>query len=210
MLCNHLILCRPLLLPPSIFPSIRVFPVSLLFSSGVQSIGASASASVLPVNIQGWFPLVLTSLISLKSKGLSRDFSSTTIWKHQFFGAQPSLWSNAHLYVTVGKTRQTFVGKVMCLLLNMLSKFVITFIPRSKHLLISWWQSLSTAILEPKERKSVTVSIFSPSICHKVMRSDAMFLVFWVLSFKPAFHSALSPLSRGSLVLCGSVAARAF
>ena len=89
----------------------------------------------------------------------------------------------------------------MCLLLNMLSKFVITFIPRSKHLLISWQQSLSTVILEPKKRKSVTVSIFSPSICHEVMRSDAMILVFWVLSFKPAFHSPLSPLSQGSLVL---------
>ena len=84
---NHLILCRPLLLLPSIFPSIRVFPASQFFASGGQRTGASASASVLPVNIQGWFPLGWTSLILL-SKGLSRVFSSTTVQKHQFFGGQ--------------------------------------------------------------------------------------------------------------------------
>ena len=83
---NHLILCCPLLLLLSIFPSIRVFPVSWLFASGGQRIGASASATVLPVNIQGWFPLGLTGLTSLQSKGLSRVFSGTTIQKHQFFG----------------------------------------------------------------------------------------------------------------------------
>ena len=77
---NHLILCHPLLCLPSVFPSIRVFPVSRLFTYGSQSIGASASASVLPMNIQGWFPLGLTSLISLLSRGLSRVFSGTTIW----------------------------------------------------------------------------------------------------------------------------------
>ena len=88
---NHLILCCPLLLLPSIFPSIRSFPVSQLFALGGHSIGASASASVLPVNIQGWFPLGLTGLISLQSKGLSRVFSNITVQKHQFFGAQPSL-----------------------------------------------------------------------------------------------------------------------
>ena len=97
MLYNHLILCHPLLLLSSIFPSIGVFPVSLLFSSGGQSIGASTSASVLPVNIEDWFPLVLTGLITLKSKGLSGDFFSTTIRKHQLFGAQPSLWSSFHI-----------------------------------------------------------------------------------------------------------------
>ena len=78
------------------FPALGYFPVSLLFASGGQSIGASTSASVLPMNIQGWFPLGLTSLISLMSKGLSRIFLSTTIWKHQFFSIQPSLWSNCH------------------------------------------------------------------------------------------------------------------
>ena len=92
---NHLILCRPLL-PPSIFPSIRVlFPMSQFFTSGGQSIGASASASVLPVNIQDWFPLRWTGLISLLSKVLSRVFS-TTVQKHQF-NAQVSLWSNLHI-----------------------------------------------------------------------------------------------------------------
>ena len=98
------------------------FPVSQLFSSGSQSIGTSASVSVLPMNIQGWFPLGLTGLISLLSKGLSRVFPSIIVWKHQFLGTQPSLWSSSHLYMTTGKTialtRWTFVGKVMFLLLN--------------------------------------------------------------------------------------------
>ena len=92
---NHLILCRPLLLPPSIFPSIRVFPNESVLCIGGQSIGASASASVLPKNTQDWSPLGWTGWISLQSKGLSRVFSNTTVRKHQFFGAQPSLWSNS-------------------------------------------------------------------------------------------------------------------
>ena len=81
----------------------------------------------------------------------------------------------------------TFLGKIMSLLFNMLSRLVIVFLPRSKHLLISWQQSPSTVILEPKKIKSVTVSIVSPSICHELMGLDAMILVFWKLSFKPAF-----------------------
>ena len=81
---------------PQSFPASGSFPVSQLFTSGGQSIGASASASVL-MNIQGWFPLGLTGLISLVSKGLSRVFFHTTVWKHQFFGAQPSLWSNSYI-----------------------------------------------------------------------------------------------------------------
>ena len=87
-------------MPPSFafFPALGSFPVSWLFTSGGQSIGASASASVLPGNIQSWFPLGLTGLMSLLSKGLSRVFSSTTVWKHQFFGTQPSLWSNPHIF----------------------------------------------------------------------------------------------------------------
>ena len=97
MSSNHLILCRPFLLLPSIFPTSGSFPMSQLFASGGQSIGALASASVLPMNIQGWFPLGLTGLISLLSKGLPRVFSSTTVWKHQFFSAQPSLWSSSHI-----------------------------------------------------------------------------------------------------------------
>ena len=95
---NHLILCHPLLLLPSTFPSIRVFSNESVLTSCGQSIGASASASVLPMNIQGWFPLGLTGLISLQSKGLSRVFSNTTVQKHQFLGTQFSLWSNSHIH----------------------------------------------------------------------------------------------------------------
>ena len=93
-----LILCHPLLLLPSIFPSIKSSPVSQLFASGGQSIRVSASASVFSMNIQGWFPLGLTGLIILQSRRLSRVFFSTTIWKHQFFSAQPSLWYNSHTH----------------------------------------------------------------------------------------------------------------
>ena len=111
----------------------------------------------------------------------------------------------SHLYVTTGKTIAltiwAFVGKVMSLLLNMLSRLVIAYLPRSKCLLISWLQSPSVGILEPKKIKSVTVSIVSPSICHEVMGLAAIILVLWTLSFKPAFHSPLSLSSRGSLVL---------
>ena len=88
---NHLILCRPLLLPPSISPSIRVSSISQFFTTGGQSIGVSASGSVLPMNIQDRFPLGWTGWISLQSKGLSRVFSNTTVLKHQFFSAQLSL-----------------------------------------------------------------------------------------------------------------------
>ena len=94
---NHLIPCRPLLHLSSIFPSIRVFLNEQLFVSDGQSIRALASASVLSMNIQDWFPLGWTGLISLLSKGLSRVFSNTTVQKHQFFGTQPSLWSNSHI-----------------------------------------------------------------------------------------------------------------
>ena len=87
---------------------------------------------------------------------------------------------------TIALTRRTFVVKVMSLLFNMLSRFLIFFLPRSKHLFISWLQSPSTVILEPKKIKSLTISSFSPSIYHEVMGLDAMILVFWMLSFKPA------------------------
>ena len=156
---NHLILYHALILLPSIISSIRVFSnKSQLFASGGQSTRASASASVLPMNIQDWFALGLTGLISLLSKGLSRVFSNTTVQKHQFFGAQPSLWSNSHIHTwllekTITLTRWTFVSKVISLLFNMLSRFVIAFLPRSKRLLISWLQSPYTVILEPKKIK---------------------------------------------------------
>ena len=95
---NHLILCHPLLLLPSIFPSIRAFPVSQFFTSGGQSIGASALASMLSMAIRDWFPFGWTGRISLQSKGLSRVFSNTTVQKHQFFGIQLSLRSNSHIH----------------------------------------------------------------------------------------------------------------
>ena len=172
--------------------------MSQFFASAGQSIGASAS--VLPMNIQDWFPLGWTGWISLQSKGLSKVFSNTTVQKHQFFSAQLSLWSNSHIHTycknihtakTIALTIWTFVGKVMSLLLifiylfifwsqlfNTLSRLVITFLPRSKRLLISWLQSPSAMILEPPEMKSVTVSIVFPSIWHEVMGPDAMILVF--------------------------------
>ena len=97
----------------------------------------------------------------------------------------------------------TFVGKVISLLFNMLFRFIITFLPRSKCLLISWLQSPSTVILEPQKIKSIIVSIVSPSICHEVMGHDAMIFVFWVLSLNQLFHSLLLLSSGGSLVpLC--------
>ena len=139
---------------PQSCPASGSFQMSQLFASGGQSIRVSPLASVFPMFIQGWFLLDMTGLISL----LSRFFSSTTIRKHQFFGTQPSLSSNSsHPYMTNGKiivlTIRTFVGKVMALLFNMLSRFVIAFLARSNSLLISWLQSPSTVILEPKKRK---------------------------------------------------------
>ena len=127
---NHLIFCRPLLLLPSIFPSIRVF--SNESALPIKSIGASVSASVLPVNTQDWSPLGWTGCISLQSKGLSRVFPSNTIQRHQLFGTQPSLWSNSHICTgpngkTIALTIWTVVGKVMSLHFNMLSRFVIAF-----------------------------------------------------------------------------------
>ena len=95
---NILILCRPLLLLPSIFLSISVFSNESVLFTRWPSIEDSASASVFPKNIQDWLPLGLTGLISLLSKGLLRVFSSTTVWKHPFFGTQPSLWSDSHIH----------------------------------------------------------------------------------------------------------------
>ena len=134
------------------FPASGSFPKSQFFASSGQIIGVSTLASVLPMNIQDWFPLWLTGWISLQSKGLSRVFSNTTVQKHQFFGAQFSLKSNSHPYMITGKTitltRWTFVSKVMSLLSNMLSRLVIAFLPRSKHLIVSWLQSPSAVIFK--------------------------------------------------------------
>ena len=145
------------------FPASGSFPMSLPFASGGQSIGASASPLVLPMNIQGWLPSGLTGLISLQSKGLKsllqhHSSKASILWCSAFFMVQLS-----HAYVTTGKTialtRQIFVGKVMSLLFSILFRFVITFLPGSKHLLISWLQSPSAVILEPKKIKSVTVPL---------------------------------------------------
>ena len=150
---SHPILCHPLLLLlfPTSFPPSGSFQMSQLFTSGGHNIGVSASTS-------GW--------ISLQSKGPSRVFTSTTVQKHQIFGAQLSfIVQLSHPYMTAGKnmalTRQTFVGKVMSLLLNMPSRLVITFLARSKQLLISWLQSPSAEIREFQTIKSSTVSIVS-------------------------------------------------
>ena len=182
---NRLNLCCPHLLLLSIFPASGTFPMSWLFASGGQSIGASAAASVLPMNIQGWLPLGWTSLISLPVQGTLRsllksiDYSKVSIFQHSTcFMVQFS-----HPYMTTGKTIaltiRTFIGKVMFLLFNMLSRSVIAFLPRSKHLLTSWLQSLCAVILESKKIKSVTASTFSPSICHEVMGADAMILALF-------------------------------
>ena len=115
------------------------------------------------MNIQDRFPLELTDLISFPSKGLSSVFSSTTVRKHHFFVSQPSLWSNSHICtMTLGKTialpRRTFIGKVMSLLFNMLSRFIIAFLPRSKCLLVSWLLSLSAVILEPSQNRLILLT----------------------------------------------------
>ena len=121
---------------PQSFPALGSFPMSQFFAWGGQSIGVSASTSVLPMNTLDWSPLGWTGWISLQPNGLSRVFSSTTVQKHQFFSAQLSSLSNSHIHSwllekTIALTRWIFVGKVMSLLLNMLSRLVITFLPRS-------------------------------------------------------------------------------
>ena len=161
----------------------------------------SFSFSVSPSNeYSGLIPLGLTGLIFLQSKGLSSVFSSTTIQKHQFFGTQPFLWSNSHIMYDWKKTItliiQNFVGKVISLLFNMISRLATAFPPRNKSLLISCLQPSSTVILEPKRRKSVTVSTFSFSICQEVMGPDVMILVFLMLSFKPAFSLSSFTLAK--------------
>ena len=183
------------------FPASWSFPMSQLFASGGQSIGVSASASVLPINIQDWFPIGWTDWISLQSKRLSRVFSNTTVQKHQFFSAHLSLWSNSMTTEkTIALTRWTFVSKVTSLLFNTLSRLVIAFLPRSKHLLFSWLQSPSAVILEPKKivcHYFHCFPIFLPwsdgTWCHD--------LSFLNVVLSQLFHSALSLSSRGSLVL---------
>ena len=149
---------------PSIPPSTRVFSIESVLHIRWANYWSFSFNSVLPMNIQDWFPLGWTSWISLQSKALSRVFN-TIVQKHLFFGAQLSLIVQlSHPYMTTGKnialSRWTFAGKVMPLLFNMLSRLVITFLPRNMHLLISWLQSPSGVILEPPKIKSDTVSIY--------------------------------------------------
>ena len=192
---NHLIFCHPLLLLPSIFPSIRVFlNESVLhirwpkFWSFSFSISPSNEYSGLISFRIDWLDLLA---VQGTLKGLLQHHSSkaSVLWCSAFFIVQLS-----QPYMTTGKTialtRRTFVGKVMTLLFNMLSRLVITFLPRSKHLLISWLQSPSAVILEPHPPKIKSVTV-SPALCHEVMGPDDMILVFWMLSFKPTFSLLL-------------------
>ena len=180
---NHLILCHPLPLLPSIFPSIRVFSnESVLcirwpkYWSFSFSIRTSNEYSGLISFRMDWLDLLAVQG-TLKSL-LHYHSSKASILQHSpFFLVQLSC-----PYMTTGKTialtRRTFVGKVMSLLFNILSRLVITFLPRSKHLLISWLQSPSAVILEPPKIKSLSVSTVSLSICHGVMGPDTMILAF--------------------------------
>ena len=149
------------------FPASGSFQVSQFFTSDGQCIGASASVSLLPMNIQDWFPLGCIGWISLRPRDPQEpsptpQFKSINSSVLSFFIVQLS-----HPYMTTGKiialTRQSFVGKVMSLRFIMLSGLLITFLQRSKRLLISWLQSTSAVILEPQKIKSATVS---PSVCH--------------------------------------------
>ena len=177
---KHLIICRPLLLVPLIVPSIRVFSrESALhirwpkYWSLSFNISPSNEYSGLISFRMDWLDLLAVQG-TLKSLFQHHSSKASILWHSAFFIVQLS-----HPYVTTGRTialtRRTFVDKVMSLLFNMLSRLVITLLPRSKHLLISWLQSPSTLILEPRKIKSATVS---PSISHEVMGPDAMILVF--------------------------------
>ena len=155
------------------------------------------------MNIQGWFPLGLTDLLSLLPKDSQQSSpapQSETI-NSSVLSLGPALTGP---YMTIGETIAltiwTFFGKVMSLLFNTLSRFVIVFLPRSKHLLISQLQLPSAVILEPKKIKFVTASTFSPSTCHEVMRLDAMILDFECGVSSQILHSPLSPSSRASLI----------
>ena len=168
---------------PQSFPASGSFPMSRLFASGGQNIETSASPTVLPMIILGLFPLGLKWSTCSPRNSQHHNQKASIVWGLAFFMVQLS-----HPYMTTGKTTaltiRPFVGKVMSLLSNTLFMFVIASFPRSKHLLISWLHSLSALVLELKKIKSVTVSTFSPSICHEAMGLDTIILVFWMLSFK--------------------------
>ena len=192
---NHLILCHPLLLLPSMFPSVRVFSneSSLCIRWPKYwsfSISPSNEHSGLISFRMDWFDLLAVQG-TLKNLLQLHSLKASVLQCSPFFMVQLS-----HSYMTTGKTvaltAWTFVSKVMSLLFNMLSRFFITFLPRSKCLFISWLQSPSTVLLEPKKIKSVSAKkiksepTFSTPICHEV-RDWCHDLHFWILSFKPAF-----------------------
>jgi len=179
---NHLILCHPLLLP-SVFPRIRIFSnkSALLirwpkYWSFSFSISPSNEYSGLISFRIAWFDL-LGIQGTLKSLLQHHSSKASFFQRSAFFMAQLSL-PNMTTGKTIALTRRIFVGKVMSLLFNMLSNFVMAFLSRSKRLLISWLKSPSAVILEPKKRTSVIVSIVSPSICHEVLGPDAMIFIF--------------------------------
>ena len=176
---NHLILCCPLLFLPSIFPSIRVFSKGLAlhikwpenYSFNLSISPSNEHSGLISFRID-WFDLAVQG--TLKSLLQHHSSKASILWRSAFVMVQIS-----YPYVTTGAlTRWTFVGKVMSLPFNMLCRYVIAFLLRSKCLLVSWLQSPSAVILEPNKIKSVTVSIVSPSICHEVMGLDAMIFVF--------------------------------
>ena len=189
---KHFILCHPLLLLPSILPSIRVFsnesalcirwPKYWSFSFNISP---SNEHSGLISFRMDWLDFLAVQG-TLKSLLQHHSSKGSILWCSAVFIVQLS-----HPYMTTEKTialtRRTFVNKVMSLLFNMLSRLVMTFLPRSKCLLISWLQLPSAVTLEPRKIKSATVSTISPSTYHEVMVPDAMILVFWMLSFKSTF-----------------------
>ena len=171
--------------PPSP-PALSLFQHQGLFqrvsSSHQVAKVASVSASVLPMNIKGWFPLDWLVWSLCYPRDLQQVFCSTTFWKHQFFGTQFSLWSNFHFHTRLLEKPKLWLFRPLsakwCLwFLICCLRLVIAFLPRSRCLLSPWLQSPSAVILEPKKIKSVTVSTFSISICHEVMGPDAMILV---------------------------------
>ena len=177
---NHLILCRPLLLPPSIFPSIRVFANETAvrirwpeYWSFRFSISPSNEYSRLISFRIDWFDLLAVQESSPTPQFKSINSSVLRLLYGPTLTSIHDYWKNSF-----NLTIWIFVGKVMSLLFNMLSRLVIAFLSRSKRLLISWLQSPSAVILEPKKIKPVTVSIVSPSICHEVMGLDVMILFF--------------------------------
>ena len=175
---------------PQSFPASGSFPVSQFFTSGGQSIEVSGSASVLPMSIQDWFPLD-GQVGSPCCPRNSQESSPTQQLKNINSLVLSFLYSPlSRRYMTTGKTtaltRQTFVGKVMSLLFNTLSRLVITFLPRSKRLLISWLQSPSAVILEPQNIKSASLHCFSNYLSWS-NGTRCLIFVFWILSFKQTF-----------------------